>query len=121
MKTRKDLIQEYKRTAREMGVYRIRNTINGKSYVAASRDIRARFNRHRMDLKTKTESVKSLLLEWLEFGEAAFEFEIVDTLEPLEQPDYDPGEDLKVLESMWLDKLHPFEPDGYNRAKKVRL
>ena len=114
MNSRKDLIREYKRTPKEMGVYRITNTVNGKSYIASSRDIRARFNRHRMELKTRAEPVKSLLADWLEYGEEVFEFEIVDALEPLEKQGYDPGEDLKVLEAMWLDKLEPFEPKGYN-------
>ena len=65
LNSRKEIIREYKRTPKEMGVYRIRNTVNEKSYIASSRDIRARFNRHRMNLKTKTESVKTLLAEWI--------------------------------------------------------
>ena len=52
---RKELIREYKKTPKVMGVYLIRNTRNGKCYVAASQDIRARLNRHRMNLKMKDE------------------------------------------------------------------
>jgi group I intron endonuclease len=103
-----------------MGVYRIRNMVNGRSYVAASNDIRARFNRHRMSLKTNNESVKALLADWNEFGENAFEFETLDSLEPLDRPGagltYDPMDDLKVLEALWLEKLQPYEPEGYNRV-----
>jgi group I intron endonuclease len=117
LNSRKELIREYKRTPKEMGVYRIRNTVNERSYIASSRDIRARFNRHRMNLKTKTESVKTLLAEWIEYGEGAFVFEVLDTLEPLDKPNYDPAEDLKTLESIWLEKLQPYEPDGYHRKR----
>ena len=114
MKTRKEHILEYKLASKTMGVYRIRNAVNNKSYIAASKDIRARFNRHRMSLKTRSERIKGLQADWIELGETVFEFEIVDLLEPLDQPGYDPTEDLKTLLSLWLAKLQPFEPNGYN-------
>ena len=57
------------------------------------------------------------LTDWREFGEENFEFEILDQLEPLDTPDYKPADDLKVLEAIWLDKLQPFEPAGYNPVK----
>ena len=118
--TRKPLIAEYKRTPKEMGVYQIRNTVNSKCYIASSRDIRARFNRHRMNLKTNTESIKSLLSDWLEYGSESFEFEILEILDPLDLPNYDPLEDLKFLESIWLEKLCSYEPKGYNKFKQKR-
>lgn len=111
---RKQLKRNYKDTPKEQGVYRIRNTANGKSYISSSKDVRARLNRHRMELKTGTESVRALLNDWTEHGDAVFEFEIVDLLEPLQQPGYDSAEDLEVLEGMWLEKLQPYEPEGYN-------
>jgi hypothetical protein len=52
VKTRKELEKEYLRTPKEIGVYRIRITLNNRSYIAASIDIKARFNRHRLSLKT---------------------------------------------------------------------
>lgn len=120
MNSRKELIREYKETPKEMGVYRIRNTINNRSYVASSKDLQARFNRHRMDLKMGSESVKALLADWVEYGEEAFVFEVLDTLEPLDKPGYDPKEDLKTLESIWFEKTNPYEPNGYNRVKTGR-
>ena len=118
MKSRKELIREYKRTPKEMGVYRIRNTVNGRSYVAASRDIQARFNRHKMSLKTGGEEVKPLLADWQEHGEDAFVFEVLDQLTPLDKPDWDPTDDLQALEELWLEQLKPYEPVGYNRLPK---
>jgi group I intron endonuclease len=111
---RKALIQAYKLTAKEMGVYRIRNTKNDKAYIGFSKDIRARINRHRMSLKTRSETIKNLQADWLEYGETTFEFEILDFLEPLDQLNYDPTEDLAMLWSLWMEKLQPFEPIGYH-------
>ncbi|MCB1686609.1 MAG: GIY-YIG nuclease family protein [Pseudomonadales bacterium] len=115
---RKALIDEYRRTPKEMGVYCVRNTRNGRCLVAASRDIRARFNRHRMDLKTNSDRNEALQSDWNEWGADAFEFEILDLLEPLKDPGYDPGEDLDVLEALWVEKLSPFGDRGYNKVPK---
>jgi hypothetical protein len=48
-------------------------------------------------------------------GPDAFAFETLDLLEPSEVPNYDPTEDLEVLEDLWLQKLQPFGDRGYNR------
>lgn len=111
---RRELIREYKRTPKDMGIYMIRNTVNGKCYIASSRDIRARINRHKMDLKTNSEKVSALQDDWNAFGADIFEFETVDLLKPLDEPGYDPGEDLEELEQLWLEKLQPYGHKGYN-------
>jgi hypothetical protein len=41
----------------------------------------------------------------------------MDTLTPTDAPDYDPTEDLRTLEALWLQTLSPFEPAGYHRPK----
>ena len=119
MKTRKELKQAYLRTPKEMGVYRIRNVKNDRSFVAASRDIKARLNRHRMSLKTNNDSNKALQADWLPYGEDAFIFAVLGVLKPLDRPDYNPSDDLNVLEEMWLEKLQPYEPEGYHPIKKA--
>ena len=111
---RKELVREYKRTPKDMGVYAIRNLKTGKLFVASSRDIRARFNRHRMDLKTNSDRNPALQVDWNSQGAEAFEFEILDLLEPMDDPTYDPAEDLAVLEALWLEKLEPYDDKGYN-------
>jgi group I intron endonuclease len=118
VKTRKEMKAEYLLTPKEMGVYRIRNIQNDRSYVAASKDTKARLNRHRMGLKTKNDSNKALQADWLEHGADAFEFEVLDVLKPLDVADYDPTDDLQVLEELWLEKLQPYVPNGYNPTKK---
>jgi group I intron endonuclease len=115
----KALIREYKRTPKDMGVYAIRNTSNGKIYVAASRDIRARINRHRMNLKTNTEQVELLQQDWNACGAEVFEFETLELLEPLDDPTYDPTEDLEILQQLWLEKLSPFDEAGYNTRPPI--
>ena len=50
--TRKEKIRAYKETPKQMGVYRIVNTTNGKSLIGAARDLRARMNRQQGKLCT---------------------------------------------------------------------
>jgi hypothetical protein len=117
---RKELIRAYKETPKAFGVYRIRNKVNDKSLIGASRDMRARLNRHEAELSLGIHPNKALLGDWKELGKDAFAFEMLDTLEPSDKPGYDPKDDLEVLEALWLDKLQPYEHAGYNeRGKRV--
>ena len=117
---RKALSRQYKETRRPMGVYRVRNTANGKSLVGVSNDLPSMLNRQRAQLRLNAHNVRALQKDWNELGPAVFEFEILDTLQAPEQPDYDPSEDLRVLEELWLEKLSPFDERGYNKKPKPR-
>ena len=102
---RKELIQQYKQRRPPMGVYRVHNTVSGRALVAASTDLSSILNRHRAQLSMGGHSARELQADWNEHGPDSFVFEILDTLTPSEQPDYNPIEDLTVLEDMWLEKL----------------
>ena len=115
---RKELIRTYKETPKQFGVYRVRNTVNDKSLVGASRDLRARLNRHLAELKLGIHPNKMLLRDWQELGKESFVFETLDTLQPSDEPNYNPKDDLEVLEALWLDKLQPFGDAGYNEPGK---
>ena len=115
---RKALIQQYKETPRTMGVGVVRNLASGKSLVVAGKDLPSLLNRHRAELRMNAHSVEALQLDWNMQGADAFAFEVLDTITPSKQPDYDPTSDLQTLEVLWLEKLSPFEPAGYNRRPK---
>lgn len=116
---RRDLITAYKRAARAMGVYRITNRITGRSLLASSRDLHARLNRHRMNLRTGSEPNAELQREWNAYGADAFEFEIVDELEPRDD-DRDPTEELDLLEALWLERLSETAPYRRSVARRRR-
>jgi hypothetical protein len=117
---RKALLREYKETPRPMGVYCVRNRANGKALVGSSVNVPAMLNRHRAQLGMGSHGNKALQRDWQEFGPDSFEFETLDTLKWPDQPDYDPTDDLRTLEEMWLDKLSPFGERGYNEKPKPR-
>ncbi|MFH0822425.1 MAG: GIY-YIG nuclease family protein [Pseudomonadota bacterium] len=111
---RKARIRQYKETPRPMGVYRVRNTANGKFLIGSSVDLPAILNRQRFQLELGSHPNRRLQEDWNEFGPEVFEFETLDTLESPDKPDYDPSEDLRVLEDMWLQKLSLSHEPGYN-------
>ncbi|HEX8831298.1 MAG TPA: GIY-YIG nuclease family protein [Longimicrobium sp.] len=115
MNRKKELIREYKERPRQMGIYQVRNTANGKILVGASTDLPAILNRHRAGVRLGAHPNHGVREDRKTFGPDVFAFEVLDTLAlPDDQPDYDPTGDLRTLEAMWLEKLSPFGERGYN-------
>lgn len=56
--------------------------------------------------------------DWDRDGEDLFVFEVLEEIEPPDDPGYDPKSDLATLEELWLEKLEPYEEKGYNRVPK---
>jgi hypothetical protein len=110
---RKARIRAYKEAPRQMGVYRVRNRVNGRSLIGASVDVPAMLNRQRFQLGIGGHPDRALQQDWKEFGPEAFEFETLDLLEPPQEPGYDPAVDLRMLEQMWLEKLERPGERGY--------
>ncbi|MBU1701800.1 MAG: GIY-YIG nuclease family protein [Candidatus Eisenbacteria bacterium] len=115
---RKARIREYKETPRPAGVYRVRNSMRGKSLIGSTIDIPSMLNRHRFQLENGLHPDKELLGDWNEIGADAFEFETLDQLEPSDKPAYDPTEDLAVLKSMWIEKLTASGETLYQQSKR---
>jgi len=102
---RSEAKRDYKQAKRPMGVYRIRNTRNGKSYVGFSTDLQAGINRQKAELKFGSHRNAELLREWKSFGESPFEFEVLDELAHDENSKANPAEELRILTEMWIRKL----------------
>lgn len=111
---RKALIRQYKNTRRPVGVFRICNKLDDRSFVVSSVDVPSALNRHRSQLNGGVHANRELQADWERLGAEAFEFETLDLLSPPAQPEWDPAADLKVLENLWLEKLRPFGERGYN-------
>ena len=111
---RKALIRQYKDTTPSMGVGVVRNKTTGLALVVAGRDLPSLLNRHRAQLRLNAHTNRQLQSDWNSLGADAFEFAVLDVLTPKDSPDYDPTEDLRALEGLWIEKLKPFAPGGYH-------
>jgi hypothetical protein len=110
---RKQLIRQYKQAGREMGIFRIRNRANGKVFIGNAQDLRGIINSNKFQLKRGTHFNKELQEDYDTFGEESFDFDILDILKPREDQDSNYPEELRTLESMWLEKLQPYREKGY--------
>jgi group I intron endonuclease len=110
-----ELKKKYKQTLTPMGVYQLKNLVNGKILVGSSKNLPARKNRFEMELSYEGFTNKELQLDFKQYGKENFLFEVLDNLEPKEDPAYNYTEDLKTLEELWIEKLQPFNEKGYNK------
>jgi len=114
-KSRKELAREYKEMKTYMGVVQVRNTRDGKLFVAAYPNLKNKWLTMRMALDAGTFVNAALQKDWKELGADAFEYSV------LEEKPADEAADVrweaKQMEKAWLEKLSPFGDRGYNRPK----
>jgi group I intron endonuclease len=115
MINKSEIKRNYKQTLTPMGIYQLKNLANGKILIGSSKNLPARKNRFEMELSIENFSDQGLLNDVRKFGKDKFVFEVLDYLEPKEDPLYNYTEDLKTLEEMWIEKLQPFNAKGYNK------
>jgi len=101
-----------------MGFYQIKNMRNGKIFIGSAKDLRGKINSNKFQLKNGSHINKEIQKDFNEIGEEGFSFEIVDYLDPKEDLKYDYTEELKILEEMCLEKLQPYNENGYNTKKQ---
>jgi hypothetical protein len=119
MNRKKELTREYKEKTLEAGIYRIHNTANNKMLMVAATDLKT-INGKRFQLQMGGHMNKALQADWNEYGEAAFEFEILEKLKENHDPAFDKKAALEALENKWLEQLQPYDERGYNKRKIIK-
>jgi hypothetical protein len=117
-KKKKELKKEYQQNHTPMGVYQIRNIVNGKILIGSALNLTGALNSPKFQLNAGSHPNKTLQAEWREFGSKSFVFEILDELTATEGPGHDYRADLAFLEEFWLEKEQPYGERGYNQKKK---
>jgi group I intron endonuclease len=115
---RKDLTNKYKQTIQPMGIYQIRNMINGKIFLGSAKNLQGIINSNKFRLKNGLHRNKEMQNDFNEVGEKSFSFEILDYLKPTEDLKCDYAQELRMLEDMWLEKLQPYDERGYNTKNR---
>ena len=114
MMTNREKTAEYKQMRFPMGLFRIRNTVNGKTFTDSGLNMPARWNRHRFQLNLGNHPDQNLQQDWKDFGESAFIYEVVAEL------DYDPARperdyraDVEALRDLWFEENGADKSGGY--------
>lgn len=121
---RKEIGKQYTQTHRPMGIYKLKNNVNGKMLIGSSMDLPGMFNRLKFSLNSGVWMNKELQREWSEYGEDQFSFEIVEQIKPQEEMIGSVDEldkykkELELMEQMWLEELQPYGEQGYNKKPK---
>jgi hypothetical protein len=102
---RKAMLRAYKEKPPPMGIYAVRNTADSKWLIGASANVSGRLNREKFALDFGNHPSRALQADFNRLGGDAFTFEVLDTLDPSDDPDADAAEELAELLSMWLDRL----------------
>jgi group I intron endonuclease len=120
IKTRKQLQREYKDRPKPAGVFQVRNLANGKILLGSSLNLDGPLNSHKFMLKIGRHRNEALQQDWDRYGEKNFAFEVIEVVKVKDDPNFNLGEELTLLEQAWLEKLKPFGDKGYNRGDRIR-
>jgi hypothetical protein len=120
MKSRQELKRDYREREKPAGVFQIKNTANGKVLLGSSLNLEGSLNRHRFMLSTGGHANRELQQDWKTYGAEAFVFEVLEAVKVTDSPHFNLGDELTLLEQIWLEQLQPFSERGYNRDAKIR-
>lgn len=102
---RKARIRAYKETPPPAGVYRVRNTVESRSFIGAAANVAGKLNGQRFQLEMGSHPDRELQQDWHDLGAEAFTFEVLDVLSPSDDPRSDPADELRLLKELWIERL----------------
>jgi hypothetical protein len=118
MNTKTALKRAYKQNPPAAGIYKITNNVTGRILIGHGQNVQGKLNGQQAQLKWGSHMNSELQQDWNTYGAEQFSFEIVDYLQPADNPQQDLEQDLSALEQLWLDKLQPYGEKGYHHPPK---
>ncbi len=103
--TKRELTKRYKASLPPMGVYVIRNRVNGRVFIGASLNVDAAINRHRFELRLNSHRHRDLLRDWQQFGADNMRFEVLDLIGKQDDPAFDYPAELATMLALWSEEL----------------
>lgn len=116
---RKELIEFYKQMDTMMGVYQIKNNVNGKVFISSFANLKNKWLTIKMQLDMGRHPSSELQRDWNELGVEAFRYSVLE--DKKQESDADIKWELQQMEKAWLAKLNPYDEKGYNKPPKEPL
>lgn len=120
MKSKKELKREYKERPKPVGIFQVKNAVNGKVLLGSSLNLDGLLNSQQIKLNSGWHPNKMLQQEWNEYGPDKFVFEILDVVQVKDEPNFNLNDELTLLEQIWLEEFQPFGERGYNTSPNIR-
>jgi hypothetical protein len=108
----------YKERAKQPGVFRVVNTANGRVLLGSGLDLHAPLNRVAFELDMSMCRNAAMKSDLKTFGRDSFTIEVLETVEPGDDPDFTPERELEVLEQKYLALLD--WSTAYNEDDRIR-
>jgi DNA-binding transcriptional ArsR family regulator len=115
---RASLRRAYEERSKQAGVFRVVNTANGRVMLGSALDLHAPLNRVKFELDQAICWNAELKRDLETFGRDRFAIEVVETVEPRDDPGFDPAKELEVLERKHLSSLD--WTTAYNKDDRIR-
>lgn len=113
---RRERVRACKDAFPPMGVYAVRNLVNGRVLVGASRNVDSALQRLQFELRMRGCRNVDLMADWLAHGPGQFTFEVLARVKPPDDPAFDAEAELEDLLQVWQFELGCRGPQGYNAA-----
>ncbi|WP_437744206.1 metalloregulator ArsR/SmtB family transcription factor [Sorangium sp. So ce302] len=120
METRKEMKRKYLETPKQAGIFQVKNTVNGKVLLGSSTNLHGPLNKHRFALSIGAHQNQALQRDWQQHGADAFTFEVLEVVQQKDEPGFSVADELTLLEQIWLERLSPLAPRGYNTDTRLR-
>ncbi|HEY9854272.1 MAG TPA: GIY-YIG nuclease family protein [Stenomitos sp.] len=116
MNRKEELKADYRQNwhkLRKMGVYQIKNQVNGKVFLEGSLNLDGTIARDQTWLSRGGHLNHALQAEWNRFGSEAFTFDVLEMLSPTDDArNY--AEEVAILREVWMEQLQPYGEQGYH-------
>lgn len=114
MDSRKELKLKAKEEKPQSGIFQLVNKENGKSFIGSSPNLKS-LNGLRFELNLGSHQNKQLQEDWKQYGENAFEFNILELVDEKDLQKRSKKKLLEELKEKWVTEVNPFGENGYNR------
>ena len=108
----------YKERTKQPGVFRVVNKANGRVLLGSGLDLHAPLNRVAFELDMAMCRDVEMKRDLETFGRDSFVIEVLEKVEPRDDPDYSPKEELEILERKYLALLD--WSTAYNKDDRIR-
>lgn len=115
---RKELKKAAKEAIPEMGVFQIKNTVNGRIMIGSSMNLAGSGNSFSCKLEFFSHHNDLLKADLANCGQDAFVFEILETIDTDKIEKANRPSAVQELEKKWKSKLMPYGDKGYNSPGK---
>jgi DNA-binding transcriptional ArsR family regulator len=117
--THKSLKQEYKLQPTAAGIFRIQNTVTGKTFLGSTLNLHGPLNRLEFELKHGVHKNRALQDDFARYGRDGFRFEVVEVIEPADSPGFDVEAALEELECRYEAEID--RSNTYNEKESIRF